>query len=66
MSSEPSFLKILVVGDGGVGKTAWARACKGAEFANKYSPTLGVEMHFLQYQAAATDQPVQVNLWDCS
>lgn len=58
--------KIVVLGDGEVGKTTWAhRLLTRGEFLNEYVPTLGVEVHPLRYRINGED-PIGFNIWDCA
>jgi GTP-binding nuclear protein Ran len=36
--------KIMLIGDGGVGKDTYARKLQGFNFEKKYLPTMGVEV----------------------
>ena len=44
MAQIPEF-KLLLVGDGGVGKTTFVRRHLTGEFEKKYVATVGVEVH---------------------
>ena len=56
-------LKIVLVGSGGVGKTALARAGLGNTFQPKYIPTLGAEIHPLHL--IQTDSSIlKCSIWD--
>ena len=56
--------KIIVVGDGGVGKTTLLKRHLTGEFEKKYVATLGVEVHPLPFY---TNQGlVTFNMWDCA
>jgi GTP-binding nuclear protein Ran len=46
--SMPQF-KLVLVGDGGVGKTTFVKRHKSGEFEKKYVATLGVEVHPLTF-----------------
>lgn len=57
----PEF-KLVLVGDGGVGKTTLVRRHLTGEFEKKYLPTLGVEVHPLFFQT--NFGPLKFNVWD--
>jgi GTP-binding nuclear protein Ran len=44
----PSF-KLVLIGDGGVGKTTFVKRHKTGEFEKKYIATIGVEVHPMQF-----------------
>ena len=48
--------KVLLVGDGGVGKTALVKKSGGGVFEKKYIATVGVEVH----------QIGEYSVWDCA
>lgn len=48
MAAAPEF-KLVLVGDGGVGKTTLVKRHLTGEFEKKYIPTLGVEVHPLKF-----------------
>lgn len=52
--------KVVFVGDGGVGKTTYMRRMLVGDYTEKYIPTLGVEVHPLDY----TDTGYKYNVWD--
>lgn len=54
--------KIVILGDGGVGKSALLRNYLGAEFSNQYLPTTDGEVVF--HQERVREQTVQLQLWD--
>lgn len=57
-----SSYKVLLVGDGGVGKTSYVnRICKGS-FEKKYIPTMGVEVNPLALNT--THGQITFNFWD--
>jgi len=57
----PKF-KLLLVGDGGVGKTTFVKRHKTGEFEKKYVATMGVEVHPIPFHT--TLGPVIFNCWD--
>jgi GTP-binding nuclear protein Ran len=57
----PEF-KLVLVGDGGVGKTTFVKRHLTGEFEKKYVATLGVEVHPLRFHT--TRGPIQFNVWD--
>jgi GTP-binding nuclear protein Ran len=59
--SIPTF-KLIVVGDGGVGKTTFVKRHISGEFAKKYVPTVGVEVHPIRF--TTNYGPIQFNVWD--
>ena len=56
--------KIVLIGDGGVGKTTLVRKLLMDEFEKKYVATLGVEVH--PYRFYTTHGNVLFNMWDCA
>jgi GTP-binding nuclear protein Ran len=57
----PEF-KLLLVGDGGVGKTTFVKRHLTGEFEKKYVATLGVEVHPLVFHT--NRGPIRFNVWD--
>jgi len=57
----PSF-KLILVGDGGTGKTTFVMRHLTGEFEKKYLPTLGVEVHPLVFHT--NRGPIRFNVWD--
>lgn len=49
--------KIVLIGNGGVGKTTWVKSIYG-NFDESYKPTLGVEVHPITYG------DTRFNIWD--
>merc|ERR1712051_697130 len=57
----PTF-KLVLVGDGGVGKTTFVKRHLTGEFEKKYVATLGVEVHPLVFHT--NRGPLRFNVWD--
>jgi GTP-binding nuclear protein Ran len=57
----PDF-KLILVGDGGVGKTTFVKRHMTGEFEKKYVATLGVEVHPLLFHT--NRGPIVFNVWD--
>jgi len=62
MASEPVTFKLVLVGDGGVGKTTFVKRHLTGEFEKKYVATLGVEVHPLAFTTNLG--PITFNVWD--
>lgn len=60
-SNAPEF-KLILVGDGGVGKTTFVKRHLTGEFEKKYVATLGVEVHPLLFHT--NRGPIKFNVWD--
>merc|ERR1719258_606585 len=61
MAQGPEF-KLVLVGDGGVGKTTLVKRHLTGEFEKKYIPTLGVEVHPLKFTTNCGT--LTFNVWD--
>eukprot|EP00742_Colponemidia_sp_Colp-10_P000834 GILJ01000904.1.p1 GENE.GILJ01000904.1~~GILJ01000904.1.p1 ORF type:complete len:227 (+),score=49.49 GILJ01000904.1:44-682(+) len=61
MAEAPEF-KLILVGDGGVGKTTFVKRHLTGEFEKKYIATLGVEVHPLVFYT--NRGPIKFNVWD--
>jgi small GTP-binding protein len=59
----PKF-KVLLVGDGGVGKSTFLKRHQTGEFEVKYIPTMGVSVVPLKFYT--NYGAVQLNVWDCA
>jgi len=59
--SVPEF-KLILVGDGGVGKTTFVKRHLTGEFEKRYVATRGVEVHPLKFSTNLGD--IQFNVWD--
>ena len=57
----PEF-KLILVGDGGVGKTTFVKRHLTGEFEKKYVATLGVEVHPLLFHT--NRGAIKFNVWD--
>ena len=57
----PQF-KIVLVGDGGVGKTTFVKRHLTGEFEKRYIATIGAEVHPLVFHTSRG--PIMLNLWD--
>jgi len=53
---------LILVGDGGVGKTTFVRRHLTGEFEKKYVATLGAEVHPLVFHTSMG--PIKFNVWD--
>ncbi|XP_049851581.1 GTP-binding nuclear protein Ran-like [Schistocerca gregaria] len=62
MASEPPQYKVLLVGDGGTGKTTFVRRHLSGNFERKYIPTIGVNVEPILWHT--TRGPVLLNIWD--
>lgn len=62
MQETPFTAKVVLVGDGGVGKTTFVTRHKSGEFEQKYVPTLGVQVTQLAFNTTAG--PITFNVWD--
>lgn len=55
-------LKLILVGDGGVGKTTFVKRHLTGEFEKKYIATQGVEVHPMEF--FTTKGKIKFNVWD--
>jgi GTP-binding nuclear protein Ran len=58
---QPCF-KVVLIGDGGTGKTTLVKRHLDGQFERKYVPTLGVEVHPLPFYT--THGKMLLNIWD--
>jgi GTP-binding nuclear protein Ran len=54
--------KLVLVGDGGVGKTTFVKRHKTGEFEKKYVPTLGAEVNPIDF--VTKKGRILFNVWD--
>jgi len=59
----PTF-KVILIGDGNVGKTTFLKRHRTGEFEQKYLPTIGVEVYPLMFQTSKGK--IRLNVWDCA
>jgi GTP-binding nuclear protein Ran len=62
MSAQVPKFKLILVGDGGVGKTCFVKRHRTGEFEKKYVATMGVEVYPLPFHTNLG--PVIFNCWD--
>jgi GTP-binding nuclear protein Ran len=61
--TQPSVIaKLVLVGDGGVGKTTFVKRHQTGEFEKKHIPTMGVQVSQLQFET--TMGQLVYNVWD--
>lgn len=61
---EPTQIKVIIVGDGGVGKTTFVNRHRTGEFTKNYNATMGVDVSSLHF--ATSKGSVDMNIWDCA
>ncbi|KAJ9444363.1 Ras-related protein Rab-1 [Diplonema papillatum] len=61
-SKERGELKVIVLGEAGVGKTALVRRVSHGDFEFNYKATIGVDFEFLKYEVF--EEPVTLACWD--
>eukprot|EP00747_Dinoflagellata_sp_TGD_P165523 gnl/TRDRNA2_/TRDRNA2_186894_c0_seq1.p1 gnl/TRDRNA2_/TRDRNA2_186894_c0~~gnl/TRDRNA2_/TRDRNA2_186894_c0_seq1.p1 ORF type:complete len:204 (+),score=43.41 gnl/TRDRNA2_/TRDRNA2_186894_c0_seq1:63-614(+) len=65
VQKDTANLKILVVGDAGVGKTSLVKAfCEDKKLAKEYDPTVGADFNVRKWNMRGRD--VRMNVWDVS
>ena len=62
MDLNDNRFKVLLVGDGGVGKTSFVKRLGTGTFSKQYDATVGVEIHPLEIPTAQGD--VVLDVWD--
>ena len=62
LSQEAPSYKLILVGDGAVGKTAFVKRHKTGEYEKKYIATIGVEVTPIQF--LTKKGPIAFNIWD--
>ena len=62
MSSKPNFLKVIILGDGAVGKSALMNQFVNNKFDNQSFHTIGVE--FLNKEVKVGGQTYTLQIWD--
>lgn len=62
VSKPAAEFKLVLVGDGGVGKTSLAKRHVTGEFQSSYVPTLGVQVHRLRFNTNCGE--IVFNVWD--
>ena len=63
-NNNDNTFKLLLVGDGHVGKTSFVSRHLTGEFPKKYKPTLGVEVKTLDFHT--NRGPLKFKCWDCA
>jgi GTP-binding nuclear protein Ran len=61
--TQNHLFKLVLIGDGGVGKTSFIKRHIKGEFDPKYDPTLGVEVHPIKFRTNRGDNII-FNVWD--
>jgi len=61
-AARPVEFKLVLIGDGGVGKTTFVKRHLTGEFEKRYIATLGVEVHPLTFFTSRG--PIMFNVWD--
>jgi GTP-binding nuclear protein Ran len=62
--TDQKHFKLIVVGDGNVGKTTFIKRHLTGEFDKRYIPTMGVEVHPMGFHTS--EGKVLLNIWDCA
>ena len=61
---EPPEFKCVLIGSGGVGKTAFVQMLSNGNHEKRYVATRGVDVQ--QLKLNTTEGPVTFNIWDCA
>lgn len=56
--------KVVLLGEGGVGKSTWVKRHLTGDFEKRYKATLGVEVHPLKFNTNYGN--ICLNVWDCA
>ena len=56
--------KVVLIGNGGVGKTTWIKRCEKGEFDGRYIATQGVDIRIMTFHT--THGIIKLNVWDCA
>lgn len=64
MFTELKEYKVVMIGNGGVGKTSIVKRLRFGEFQPQYVPTLGVEVNPIRINT--NYGMIQFNVWDCA
>jgi GTP-binding nuclear protein Ran len=62
MKDDATKVKVVILGDGGVGKTSFVKRHRVDKFNAKYTPTMGVEVHPLKFNTNSGS--IVLNCWD--
>lgn len=65
MQNQGKTFKVVIVGDGNTGKTAFINRLLTGNFSDEYIPTMGVEVHPLMF-TSQTGKHFTFNCWDCA
>lgn len=63
-SNRTAVYKVVLIGDGGVGKTTLVKRLLTGAFYKAYNATLGVEVHVLRF--TTNHGYICLNIWDCA
>ena len=64
--SEEFIYKVLILGEGGVGKTQFVRQAFLGQFDSKHQETIGVDFKFAEFVHESTQKPVTLSVWNTS
>jgi GTP-binding nuclear protein Ran len=64
MFTELKEYKVVMIGNGGVGKTSIVKRLRSCDFQPQYLPTLGVEVNPIRINT--NYGVIQFNVWDCA